>query len=220
MTWTCSKPQFNSTQTNPWSRGRCTTRGSHHQPQGCYHICPPGSGSSPELPFCRERSQRNAILQLIACSAWSGSVNMLWTYPNMLKHDWTWKYVFWTCCCIIIIKKHWTRSYMLWTARDMPSTCYCPLALPFEKVGPRGSSMFSVFGMVESMFSMFRHVQHVLFMFFVWKEVVHAKNMHFTWFEHVLNMLNMLNMKNCNWTWQKKKTLFYSWLHVQHDQAL
>ena len=58
--------------------------------------------------------------------------------------------------------------------------------------------MFSVFGMVESMFSMFRHVQHVPFMFFVWKEVVHAKNMHFTWFEHVLNMLNILNMKNCN----------------------
>ena len=64
--------------------------------------------------------KKNAILQSIACSAWSGSVNMLWTYPNMLKHDWTWKYVFWTCrgCSIIIIKKHWTRSYMLTVDHD------------------------------------------------------------------------------------------------------
>ena len=97
---------------------------------------------------------------------------------------------------------------MLWTSPNIQKTCYPPLALPFQKVGPRGSSMFSMFGMVESMFSMFRHVQHVLFMFFVWNEVVHAINMHFTWFEHVLNMLNMLNMKNCNWTWQKKKLNF------------
>ena len=130
---------------------------------------------------------------------------------NIPEHAQTWlnmKIRFLNMLLYKIKKKHWTWSYMLWTARDMPSTCYCPLALPFEKVGPRGSSMFSVFGMVESMFSMFRHVQHVLFMFFVWKEVVHAKNMHFTWFEHVLNMLNMLNMKNCNWTWQKKKRYF------------